>query len=143
MVAGDVRRQHESKFFSGTVDGASVVVDSSYFAPRAPKQSRTCSTTHLHYFMRCTSASHIPPYIRVAKDPDKVLFVPSSCVWFRYTSRWTKLNELEAEVGRTEALYAAVTEEGRVAEEEGSSLTAVRTRLEREMVQIGAGRNAV
>lgn len=52
-------------------------------------------------------------------------------------SRWTKLSELEAEVGRTEALYAAVTEEGRVAEEEGSSLTAVRTRLEREMVQIG------
>lgn len=40
-------------------------------------------------------------------------------------------------MGRTEALYVAVTEEGRVAEEEGSSLTAVRTRLEREMVQIG------
>ncbi len=30
-----------------------------------------------------------------------------------------------------------MTEEERVAEEEGSSLTAVRTRLEREMVQIG------
>lgn len=55
-----------------------------------------------------------------------------------YASRWTKLSELEAEVGRTEALYAAVTEEGRVAEEESSSLTAVRTRLEREMTQIGA-----
>lgn len=40
-------------------------------------------------------------------------------------------------MGRTEALYAAVTEEGRVAEEEGSNLTAVRTRLEREKVQIG------
>ena len=53
-------------------------------------------------------------------------------------ARWTKLGELEAEVGRTEALYAAVTEEGRVAGEEGTSLTAVRTRLEREMAQIGA-----
>lgn len=30
-----------------------------------------------------------------------------------------------------------MTEEGRVAEEEGASLTALRTRLEREMVQIG------
>lgn len=55
-----------------------------------------------------------------------------------YARRWTKLSELEAEVGRTEALYTAVTEEGRVAEEESSSLTAVRARLEREMTQIGA-----
>ena len=53
-------------------------------------------------------------------------------------TRWTKLGELEADVGRTEALYAAVTEEGRVAGEEGASLTVVRTRLEREMAQIGA-----
>lgn len=53
-------------------------------------------------------------------------------------ARWTKLGELEAEVGRTEALYAAVTEEGRVAGEEGTSLTAVRIRLEREMAQLGA-----
>lgn len=59
-------------------------------------------------------------------------------VWAPYASRWTKLSELEAEVGRTEALYTAVTEEGRVAEEESSSLTAVRARLEREMTQIGA-----
>lgn len=51
--------------------------------------------------------------------------------------RWTKLEEVEAEVGRSEALYAAVTEESRVAEEEGASLTSLRTRLEREMVQIG------
>eukprot|EP00752_Nemacystus_decipiens_P010357 g9227.t1 len=60
-----------------------------------------------------------------------------------HEERWTKLNELEAEVGRTEALYAAVTEEGRVAEEEGSSLTAVRTRLEREMVQIDEEHSAM
>lgn len=53
------------------------------------------------------------------------------------------LHELEAEVGRTEALYAAVTEEERVAEEEGSALTAVRTRLEREMVQIGRSRQVL
>lgn len=59
-----------------------------------------------------------------------------ACVFLR----WTKLGELEAEVGRTEALYAAVTEEARVAEEEGASLTAVRTRLEREIVQIGTKR---
>ena len=51
--------------------------------------------------------------------------------------RWTKLGELESEVGRTEALYAAVTEEARVAEQEGVSLTTLRTRLEREMVQLG------
>lgn len=51
--------------------------------------------------------------------------------------RWTRLGELEAEVGRTEALYHAVTEEGRVAEEEGVSLTELRGRLNREMVQLG------
>lgn len=51
--------------------------------------------------------------------------------------RWIKLGELEAEVGRTEALYAAVTEEARVAEEEGASLTALRTKLERDLVQLG------
>lgn len=44
---------------------------------------------------------------------------------------------LEAEVGRTEALYLAVTEEGRAAGEEGASLTSLRTKLERELVQIG------
>lgn len=51
--------------------------------------------------------------------------------------RWTKLGEVEAEVGRTEALYLAVTEEGRAAGEESASLTSLRTKLEREMVQIG------
>lgn len=51
--------------------------------------------------------------------------------------RWIKLGELEAEVGRTEALYAAVTEEARVAEEEGTSLTALRKKLERDLVQLG------
>lgn len=53
------------------------------------------------------------------------------------TFRWIKLGELEAEVGRCEALYAAVTEENRVAEEESKLLTSLRARLEREMVQIG------
>lgn len=51
--------------------------------------------------------------------------------------RWMKLGELEAEVGRTEALYAAVTEEARVAEEEGTSLTTLRTKLERDIVKLG------
>lgn len=72
--------------------------------------------------------------IPVKIDSSTYLF---DCVRTHCAPRWTKLSELEAEVGRTEALYAAVTEEARVAEEEGSSLTAVRTRLEREMVQIG------
>ena len=111
------------------MDGASlVVVASANFAPRTPE-----AKSNLYRFMRSTST--VSPYVR--KGPVKVVFVPPP-VRLRYALRWTKLNELEAEVGRTEALYAAVTEEGRVAEEEGSSLTAVRTRLEREMVQIGA-----
>lgn len=48
------------------------------------------------------------------------------------------MGELEADVGRTEALYLAVTEEGRAEGEEAASLTSLRTKLEREMVQIGA-----
>lgn len=47
------------------------------------------------------------------------------------------MGELEAEVGRAEALYVAVTEEGRAAGEEGAFLTSLRTKLEREMVQLG------
>lgn len=85
-----------------------------------------------HYYSGCA------PVPLLQRAHSKSFNPLTYCVRLRHDSRWTKLNELEAEVGRTEALYAAVTEEGRVAEEESSSLTAVRTRLEREMVQIGA-----
>lgn len=46
--------------------------------------------------------------------------------------------EIEAACGRTEALYLAVTEEERAAKEEGASLTVLKTKLEREMFQLGA-----
>ncbi|CAM9204617.1 unnamed protein product, partial [Discosporangium mesarthrocarpum] len=53
-----------------------------------------------------------------------------------HEERWIKLGELEAEMGRKQALYDSLTEEARAAGEEGAILTGLRTRLEQEVTQL-------